>query len=150
MGTIKLIDQKCLKDALRLIQLTFDEFQAPDYGPEGIAEFSQFIDYHTMQDALLNNQISLYGYFVDDTIAGVLGIRLPQHICLLFVHKNSHRKGIARQLIDFWQATLLNIDITVNASPYALEAYQKMGFVSLSDAQTIKGITFIPMTKKLK
>lgn len=40
--------------------------------------------------------------------------------------------------------------ITVNASPYAIEAYHHLGFVDTAKEQTVNGIRFTPMSYSIK
>ena len=55
-------------------------------------------------------------------------------------------QGIGRELFE----TILNKStgekITVNASPYSVEVYKKLGFVPESDEQIADGMRFTPMT----
>lgn len=90
--------------------------------------------------------MGLYGAYINHSLVGVLGIRQPTHICLLFVDKHYQRQGIARDLFNSWKKTLeYPISITVNSSPNAVPAYEKMGFSPINSAQTVDGITFVPM-----
>ena len=84
------------------------------------------------------------------TIIGVIVIRADSHIALLFVDKPYQRKGIARELvirgIDACRRRTPNLKkITVNASPNAVAAYERIGFQCLDEEKTINGIRFVPM-----
>jgi len=39
--------------------------------------------------------------------------------------------------------------IDVHSSPYAVPIYEKLGFVKVSDEQTVNGMTFTPMAIKI-
>ncbi|WP_265456062.1 GNAT family N-acetyltransferase [Enterococcus sp. HY326] len=147
----KLTKEADIKAGLKLVTAVFDTFQAPDYGPDGVASFKNFIDFQQLYPQLTSGKISLYGYFVNQQIVGLLGIRNPNHICLLFVAEAYHRKGIARKLFANWlQEHSANLTtVTVNSSPYALAAYQKLGFEGDTTVIETDGIKFIPLTLTL-
>jgi GNAT superfamily N-acetyltransferase len=69
---------------------------------------------------------------------------------LLFVDKSHQRKGIARELlkrsIEICRKRKSDIQrVTVNSSPNAVTAYQKIGFKDIEDEKVVNGIRFIPM-----
>lgn len=139
------INQNNLVEALDLVKETFDT-SANHYGPEGVDSFYHFIDETNVKKSLSTGDMVLYGAYTNHSLVGVLGIRQSTHICLLFVDKNYHRQGIARDLFNNWKKTLKQpASITVNSSPYAIPVYKKLGFSPIKPAQTIDGITFVPM-----
>ncbi|MHC5372175.1 GNAT family N-acetyltransferase [Enterococcus sp. LJL120] len=140
-----------IKAGLKLVTEVFDTFQAPDYGAAGIASFKSFIDFQQLYPQIISGKISLYGYFIDQQIVGLLGIRNPNHICLLFVAETYHRKGIARKLFANWlqEHSANPATVTVNSSPYALATYQKLGFEGDTTVIESDGIKFIPLTLTL-
>jgi len=82
-------------------------------------------------------------------IIGVIATRPPCHIALLFVDKQHHRRGVARSLLMavLQDEGVMNghAFITVNSSPYALEAYRHLGFISTDTEQATNGIRYYPM-----
>lgn len=88
-----------LYDAMILVKEVFDEFEAPFYSKQGIDSFYKFIDLKNIENKFKTNEILLYGAFLDDKIIGVLGLRNPNHICLLFISNNYHKKRISKQVI---------------------------------------------------
>ncbi|MFD1899663.1 GNAT family N-acetyltransferase [Enterococcus termitis] len=98
---IKLIQTEAdLKDGLSLITNVFEKFQVPEYSPEGVTSFYRFIDKDFISKLISRNELELYGYYLNYQIVGVLGIKLPNHISLLFVDEQFHKKGIARALFE--------------------------------------------------
>jgi GNAT superfamily N-acetyltransferase len=95
----------------------------------------------------------LWGCFDGDDIIGVIAIRPPCHIALLFVDKEYHRRGIARSLfmtvLSDKQVVIGHSAVTVNSSPYAVEAYRHLGFVNTDAEQLKNGIRYYPMTYTL-
>ena len=142
---IKPILEKDMKRALKLVWEVFLEFEAPDYTEEGIQTFKSTID-----DENWVNQRDFYGaYTDDDQLLGVITTKDLSHIALFFVDGKYHKQGIGRKLYD--KIELLNDKdfFTVNSSPYAHEVYKHMGFVDTDKEQSVKGLRFIPMRKKL-
>ena len=142
---IKPILEKDMKRALKLVWEVLLEFEAPDYTEEGIQTFKSTID-----DENWVNQRDFYGaYTDDDQLLGVITTKDLSHIALFFVDGKYHKQGIGRKLYD--KIELLNDKdfFTVNSSPYAHEVYKHMGFVDTDKEQSVKGLRFIPMRKKL-
>lgn len=125
--------------ALELTWKVFMEFEAPDYSQEGIDEFRGFLTNHVEMEKL-----RFYGAFSGESMVGVLAMR-QSHISLLFVEKEFHRQGIARNLFQYMLSHTPYDSITVNSSPYALEAYGKLGFTATSAEQITNGIRYTPM-----
>ena len=146
-----------LPEAIELVWRVFHEFEAPDFSEEGVNEFKGGLELSTMQDKLINCAWIMWGCFKEDRLAGMIAMRQPFHISLLFVDKEFHRQGIARALMNsavkeyvdegFVQAEAANT-VTVNSSPYAVEIYKRLGFEPTDTEQLIKGIRFTPMAKK--
>ncbi len=145
---IRLLREDDINAALALVWRVFCEFEAPGYSEEGINEFKLFIKYSTFIEKLNAGTIIAWGCFENEILLGVIAIRDTNHICLLFVEKAYHRKGIAKQLFMAVKKHCENLGakkITVYSSPYALEAYRHIGFIDTGSEQTVKGIRFIPM-----
>ena len=71
----------------------------------------------------------------------------------MFVGKAHQRKGIARQMfqvvLEELQKKKRVTQITVNSSPYAVKAYERLGFVKTQEQQEKDGILFVPMRCQL-
>ena len=133
-----------LTEVLALVQSTFLEFVAPDYSGEGIQEFMRFIKPEAIKEMLSEDKMRIWTCDCDGRVAGVLAAG-SGHIHLLFVSSRHHRKGIARQLLNMMVAYYRPPEITVNSSPYALEAYRKLGFADTGREQVVNGLRFTPM-----
>jgi GNAT superfamily N-acetyltransferase len=137
-----------IQEALELVWKVFQQFEAPEYCEEGIDEFRDFIQVDSVRQRMLNEEFFLWSCFEDDRIVGVIAVRPPFHISLLFVDPELHRRGIARALFE----TVLEVckkdgytEITVNSSPYAVGIYRRLGFAETDTEQTVNGIRFTPM-----
>ena len=98
---------------------------------------------------MTNQQVWLWGGFDGPRITGVIATRKPCHIMLLFVDPAFHRQGIARALVatvmQSYRSHTAEETLTVNASLYAAEIYQKLGFAASAEPQFLNGIRFVPM-----
>ena len=120
--------------ALDLVLKVFMEFEAPDYSPEGVR----------------NGTFKTFITTTDDNIVGVMTLRNETHITLAFVQKDYHNQGIGKALFEhvLHEISATNNSastITVNASPYAVGFYEKLGFTATSEEQEKHGIRFVPM-----
>jgi GNAT superfamily N-acetyltransferase len=84
---------------------------------------------------------------VREELAGVVAMRGNSHLYLLFVGKSWHRRGLARRL---WrvarQAAPAEVErFTVNASRFAVPAYERLGFRSVGPALERSGVRAQPM-----
>jgi GNAT superfamily N-acetyltransferase len=140
------LDITRLDEALALICNVFNEYEAPDYSDEGVQEFLRFLEPENIKNWLIQNQMQVWTCDDKGQIIGVLAAR-SDHIHLLFVNGNHHRKGIARHFLEMMIEHFQKTEITVNSSPYAVEAYRKLGFVETNSEQIEKGIRFIPMKR---
>ena len=138
-----------LADAMQLVWDTFLKFEAPDYSEDGIREFKDFIDLTSITEKLIRSELLFWGCFDPTGIVGVIALRDPCHITLLFVHEDHQRRGIARSLfktaLEHYENRDKTLTVTVNSSPYATEAYRHLGFVETDTEQLINGIRFTPM-----
>ena len=140
--------------AMDLVWRVFSVFEAPEYSEEGIAEFKAFIEPSFITDKMSNGEYRLWGAYENEQIVGVIAIKLPLHITLLFVDKHYHRRGIARKLFEtvIGDETIIrgHDRVAVYSSPYAVEIYRRMGFVPTDTEQIVNGLRFTPMEHVLQ
>jgi len=146
---IRTFKEEDLRHGLNLAWNVFLEFVASDYTYNGVESFKNFIDYDSMLELYKNQTMNFWGCFDGDEIIGVMATRNKNHIALLFVNKNYHKQAIAANLFTTLTTYLKDFasvkKITVNASPYAINFYLKLGFSRLSDEQIVDGMRFTPM-----
>lgn len=145
-----------LKEALQLAWNVFSEYEAPEYAQEGIQEFQRYLSLPDMRERVETKRFLAWVCLAGEAIVGMLGASpAPEggHINLLFVDGSHHRKGIARALVEamlsHYHEQEVTGKITVNSSPYAVEAYGRLGFQKIKEEQTVNGIRFIPMARPL-
>lgn len=146
--TIRELSEIDISDALDLVWTVFSEFEAPEYDPDGINVFRDYIAYDSISEMLSAGTMRVWGSFEGDVLTGVIATRGPGHISLFFVYKEYQRRGIARALFAVVEQYCRNLhlnSITVNSSPYAVAVYRRLGFVD-TDLETVtNGMRFTPM-----
>ena len=149
---IKEVGKDDLKQALDLVNRVFSEFVSVDYPEEGKKTFNDYLKtkYEEVTNDIQTGHKRVWGYYQNGQIVGVIATRDCSHIALMFVDKQYHRKGIAKQLYDTVLAEIRkNIDVTrvtVNSSPYAVNVYERLGFIKTDEQQELNGIIYVPMT----
>jgi len=139
---IERINSENRQKALSLVLTVFMQYEAPDYSEKGIETFVNFVNNKESIDGL-----EIYGAFNINEIVGVIATRNQgNHIALFFVKGEHHKKGVGRKLFETILEKNTGQKITVNSSPYAVEVYKKLGFVSDSEEKLTDGIRFTPMT----
>ena len=135
--------------AMQLAWDTFLVYEAPEYDPEGVKHFHDFVKGEELKNMFAMGEYRAWGAFDDKSvIVGILGIRKHWHISLLFVEPKFHHQGIATALLKqaFKEAEEEGItEMTVFSSPYAVGFYHKLGFVDFDHEKTTDGIRYTPM-----
>lgn len=130
---------------------TFMQFEATDYSSRGIESFREFITDPILKRMFLMGSYQLFVAVEEGNIVGIISLRNETHISLLFVDAKHHYQGIGRDLIryvcDYVDKEEGYKRVTVNAAPYALEFYHKLGFRDTGNEETNDGIRFTPMEK---
>lgn len=137
---VRRLNSEEIPAALELSWRVFQEFEAPEYSPEGVAVFRASLD-----DPERNRQMDFYGAFAGDKLVGVLSMRAPQHIGGFFLEAAYHRRGIGKKLFEAMRRDYSRQVFTVNSSPYAVEVYRHLGFVPTDTEQLTDGLRYTPM-----
>lgn len=138
--------------AMQLAWDTFLVYEAPEYDPEGVRNFHEFVKGDELRNMFAMGEYYAFGAYDGDVIVGILGIRKHWHISLLFVEPSLHHQGIASALLKrgFSEAAKAGVtEMTVFSSPYAREFYHKMGFTDLDSEKVADGIRYTPMKIEL-
>ena len=139
--TIRKLNEAQIPAALALAGEVFSEYEAPVYSAEGTEEFRKSIHSETYLAG-----ICYYGAFTGGRLIGVLGFRLDRmHVCFFFVRGAYHRRGIGTALFRRLTEDHPGRDVTLNAAPFGLPFYEKLGFTPTGPEQTVNGIRFTPM-----
>lgn len=137
-----------------LVLSGFDAYIAPEYTPQGVAEFRKYVEpaallERTHQDHFI--VIATDG----DTLAGMIEMRQNNHVSLLFVAAPFQRRGISRGLLDHAMADAQSQEgaverVTVNSSRYGVPAYEALGFLQTGPERAVNGIVFTPMAMRIE
>ncbi|MBO4679583.1 MAG: GNAT family N-acetyltransferase [Lachnospiraceae bacterium] len=136
------------ESAMEVAWRTFLKFEAPDYTKEGVEHFLSFISSEQLYKMFLCGEFKVMVARDGERIIGIASLRAGCHVSLLFVDEKYHKRGIGRRLIAALQQHFLAegcVQLTVNAAPYAIGFYEKLGFIKTEDMKTADGITYLPM-----
>ena len=127
------------QEAMALAWKTFLRFEADVYTPEGVENFRNFVTDSTLYRMFVMGSYQLFVAVEHNRVVGMITLREAAY----------HRRGIGRALIRYlsdYLVTEMGVGrVTVNASPYGVEFYHKMGFRDLGPEETKEGITYTPM-----
>ena len=131
-----------------LAREVFDRFVAPHYQTEGVAEFHRYASAEALSQRHKSGHITLVAEHTGELV-GMLHLREPRHISMLFVQSSRQRGGIARGLLAAAGALAgdTNCEFTVNSSPNAVSAYERLGFRTTGSEECLHGIRFVPMQR---
>ena len=135
--------------AMELAFRVFLKYEAMEYGPEGIRNFAEFLTDEMLKKLFLAGQYLLFVAVEGNTLIGLITLRSGNHISLLFVNEEYHKRGVGKALVKYLQEYMLSNTsyekLTVNAAPYGIPFYHKLGFKD-TGVQTCKdGIIYTPM-----
>ena len=146
---IRFAEEDDWEAAMGLAWKTFLEFESRDYAPEGTRSFEDFITDSGLKRMFLSGDYKLMVAWNKGKLVGMITLRDKTHISLLFVEKNCHRQGIGRglveQMADYAKRAFGARRLTVNASPYGVLFYHKLGFRDLGPQCRQDGIIYTPM-----
>ena len=136
------------ESAMELAFRIFLRYEAKDYGPVGIRNFSEFVTDEMLKKMFLLGKYLLFVAVKEEKIIGLISLRSGNHISLLFVDEY-HRKGVGSALIKYLQEYMLSnteyLKMTVNAAPYGVPFYHKLGFYDIGSEIRKEGIIYTPM-----
>ena len=143
---IRRLEKEEYGTALDLAWKVFGQFEAPDYSEQGTQAF-----YASIHDGDYISQLRIYGAFDGAALIGLLATRSGgAHIALFFVDGAYHRRGVGRQLFFRAAGDCAAAEMTVNSSPYALEAYRRLGFNETDTERVEDGIRYTSMLCVIK
>lgn len=136
------------EDAMALAWRTFKKFVAPEYSEQGIKEFYDFVSDNGVRKMFLIGEYKVWVAVKNNEIIGVCSIRSKRHISLLFVEGGYQKCGIGRNLLYTAAEYMLENKesyATVNASPFGVEFYHKIGFKDTGEEHVESGMRITPM-----
>ncbi|MCI8693703.1 MAG: GNAT family N-acetyltransferase [Lachnospiraceae bacterium] len=152
MYIIRRINSNEVEEALALAWEVFQQFESPDYSPEGTEAFRRdIIENEIFISKCRQGICPIYAAFDGDKMIGIMGMRSNRtHINLVFTRKEYHRRGVATAIFRYLLEDVSKDEpapreITLNSSPYGKPFYLHLGFRPLSEEQEQHGIRFTPM-----
>ncbi|UCD81493.1 MAG: GNAT family N-acetyltransferase [Desulfobacterales bacterium] len=132
----------------------FHQFVSPEFSQQGIEEFMKYIQPDALDSQLKGNHFALIATLGSEII-GVIEVRDCNHVALFFVDPRFQRMGIGNELFrkatEICKQQVVNLsEMTVNASPNSVTAYEKLGFKPADIEQCVNGIRFVPMALRLQ
>lgn len=151
---IRFVTRDEWEEAMGLAWKTFLEFEGDVYPPEGVRSFEDFITDSVLKRMFIMGSYQMMAAFLNGKMVGMISLRNETHISLLFVDGYYHRRGIGRALInalsDYVKAEVGENKLTVNASPYGVEFYHRLGFQDIGPEKKQDGIIFTPMFLRIE
>ena len=140
-------------DALRisiLLTALAEEFIVGDFTAEGRLHLLAHFGVTEMEKRL---EAPEYRFQVAEDgaeLVGVVAVRAATHLQYLFVAKSHQRAGLARRLWELARRDAIRDGnavgrFTVNASGYAVPAYERLGFRCVGPVREANGVRFQPM-----
>jgi GNAT superfamily N-acetyltransferase len=137
------------EEAMALVWETFLAFEAPVYLPEGVRSFEKFITDKALRRMFEMGAYQMLVAVYEKSIIGAITLREKAHISLLFVDENYHFMGVGRALVArlcrYLKDEAGERRVTVNASPYSVEFYHRIGFRDIGPESLSDGIRYTPM-----
>ncbi|MXY59111.1 MAG: GNAT family N-acetyltransferase [Chloroflexi bacterium] len=153
--TYRLIQAGEAEELHLLVMRAFDEFVAPDLPEGGRAHFNEYASPARL-GALERRQETVVAVSAGRSVGvGRVGRRYEvPHIDLLFVEKEMHGQGVAREIVKRLLEIARGNDpaaerVTVNATRYAVPFYARVGFVPSGEERVMAGIISTPMEIEL-
>ena len=136
-----------------LVLRVFDEFVAPQFSQEGLQEFRNYADPHLF---LLRSRWNHFVLLADTQkeIAGMIEMRCDGHVALFFVDRRFQERGVGgellRRALEICRRKNPEVSkVTVNSSPNAVVAYERLGFCRAGPERTEDQVRFVPMVLDL-
>jgi GNAT superfamily N-acetyltransferase len=137
-----------------LIEDVFTKCVAPDYSREGRDFFLGLCSTDKLKETIQNGNLIILVAKRNEEIVGTVWVRDGNHIARFFVKTKHQGNGIGRKLFTSLvrEVKMKNtgIDrITVNSSPFAIAAYEALGFEKTDGEKSGNGMRYIPMACRL-
>jgi len=131
-----------------LISINAKSLLNDDFDDDGLAFFLNAVSAQSIRE-YMDQGFRYVVALARHEVIGVIAVKDHRHMFHLFVDKDHHKKGIAKQLWDHISAYSIDKGqtkkFTLNSTSYALPVYQRWGFNTTGEQQTRHGISFTPM-----
>jgi GNAT superfamily N-acetyltransferase len=136
-----------------LVMRAYRVARTTDDTPKGVEEFTRYASAGSINARIGAGSIALIACYGTLPV-GIVEIRSPGHIGLLFIVSEFQGRGVGRALCEaalaaFARAHTLPPKLTVKSSPGAVAFYEKVGFLVAGQMTEFNGIRFVPMEREL-
>ncbi|MBO5336364.1 MAG: GNAT family N-acetyltransferase [Lachnospiraceae bacterium] len=139
--------------AMKMIWKTFLKYEGEDYTEEGIRNFFEFITDDDLYVSFLKGDYQMMVALDKERVIGAASVRSCNHLSLLFVDEEYHRQGVGRTLMsrmcEYLKQEAGERYMSLNAAPYAVNFYRKLGFQAVRPEDVYAGIRVTSMEKVL-
>jgi len=139
--------------AMKMIWKTFLKYEGEDYTEEGIRNFFEFITDDDLYVSFLKGDYQMMVALDKERVIGAASVRSCNHLSLLFVDEEYHRQGVGRALMsrmcEYLKQEAGERYMSLNAAPYAVNFYRKLGFQAVRPEDVYAGIRVTSMEKVL-
>jgi GNAT superfamily N-acetyltransferase len=120
--------------------------------PEGVEEFTRYASAASIGRRMSDGSIVVMAVLGAVAI-GVVEVRSPGHIGLLFVCPDHQGRGVGRSLCETaFEAAARMLPrpprVTVRSAPGAVSFYERLGFLVAGAMTEFNGIRFVPMERE--
>ncbi|MCR5256290.1 MAG: GNAT family N-acetyltransferase [Acetatifactor sp.] len=140
--------------AMDMVWKTFLKFEGGDYTEEGVKNFFDFITDESLEKAFMDGRYKMVVAEADGRIVGVGTVRNRNLLSLLFVDEDYHHMKIGTSILEVLWDYITSVEgeysMIVNAAPYAVDFYKKMGFRQVAPEKAFAGIRVTAMEKPLR
>lgn len=121
---------------------------------EGVDEFTRYAAAASIGNRMNAGSIVVMAY-LGATAIGVVEIRSPGHIGLLFICPEHQGRGAGRILCEAAVETAARMlprppKVTVKSAPGAVAFYEKLGFLVAGAMTEFNGMRFVPMEREVE
>ena len=139
--------------AMKMIWKTFLKDDGEDYTEEGIRNFFEFITDDDLYRSFLRGDYQMLVALDRERVIGAASVRSCNHLSLLFVDEEYHHQGVGRSLMtrmcEYLKLEAGEKYMSLNAAPYAVNFYRKLGFRAVRPENEVSGIRVTSMEKIL-
>ena len=128
----------------RLIANFVPEFQASPDG-EGLEQYFEIISVSAIMGYVVDDTFEYIVAMEGERLVAVAALRDGSHLYHFFVEAEFHRRGIGRKLWEELRRRSPRDHYTLNATPNAIAAYQRLGFKICGEPCSAMGIRYTPM-----
>lgn len=148
---VRWANEKEWAPAMRMIWRTFLKYEGKDYTREGIRHFYDFITDDDLYVSFLKGEYQMMVALYDGEVIGAGSIRNKNHLSLLFVDEKYHRMGVGStilgKLCEYLKTEAGERTMSLQAAPYAVNFYKKLGFRTVRPETEYSGIRVTAMEK---